>query len=582
MQSIINNSVMEPKVLLIIFSTLLGVVLLVGFILFIVTRKKLKHKMNFYIKGSSRFLIYVVNLKTEEVIYFNRRKIDNKIKTTLSRFLDLYHAKDSRKILDWFKSIEENPDTASRFIDVETRPIEKKTKVALFSLQNYDKEERIIYFSAKILINLSNSVDQKKDNDTKKYFNSTKAAMERYYNFQRNPHGYVYSIHFFVKNIEIFNEIPSDIDFDIKNAIFGYVKGKNYYRYFLKEKDNRILIFDFKQTNQEKALDFSNNLSKTLGACLITNGYSDVCGYSIGVASISDFKKNFKGVIDAANEACEIAKTYSNFYYFYEVEKTINFDGAFNKQNAEELFNNTSKKYTFRPIIGTNKLNVYGYFSFAKTNDDKFTNYQQMVRAAYKVDKNERLFKDVATSIIQKFAGYKKTSNSKLFLSVSLLDLGYIDKVLSEIKEAEDLNIVLLFEENEMNANSISQDLVTKELKNLSESGFELALLMKDENMLLKPDIYSIFNSFVLGSALVSKVRVSNRIKLSNRFLIEQLMQFKRPIIATDLDGWPSVELFVKSGIKYLSCNDIAPTSDIITPVDKRKLAKIETYLKND
>ena len=575
---------MGDEYLVLFFLICMAVVLLIGFVLFIVTRKISKHKLNYYKKTGSSSLIYIIDFNTEEVIYFNRKRINNKITSNLTRFLDFYPQTDARRILDWFKEIQEKPDEVDKYLEVETKFTDKKSKFTLFSLKKYSKKRKVLYFDATLLMNLNTSSDTKKVHLDRRYLTIKRPQLKRIYCDQFTSRGYVYALKIYPKNIEVFGEgeIPKNIMLNIKNDLFVNIKEKLYTRYFLEEKDNRILIFDFRQYKLEDAYDFAEKIAKTLGASIKTKGFYELCGYSVGIAKVSDFVRNFEGIIESAKEASDIAENNSLPYMLYEIEKTVNFEESFNKRYAEDLFSPMSIKIEFRPIINVDKLDVFGYFSYVKTYNGALNSYAEMVDVAYKLERSKELFSKVANSTIQKFLSHKKVANSKLFLPTSLVDLSYVANVINEVPTSENLNTVLLFEESEVNANSISQDLLLKELSDLNSLGFELALSIKDEDLLLNPEVYNRFSYFIIGSSMVSKVRVSNRIKLSNRFLVEQLMQFKRPIIATDLDGWPSVEIFVKSGIKYLSSNEISPISENITPVDRRKLLKIGSYLTNE
>ena len=55
----------------------------------------------------------------------------------------------------------------------------------------------------------------------------------------------------------------------------------------------------------------------------------------------------------------------------------------------------------------------------------------------------------------------------------------------------------------------------------------------------------------------------------------KQLLKFKKPIIATDLEGWQAIELIIKSGVNYISSEAVAASNDMLLPVDKKKMDKL-------
>ena len=74
---------------------------------------------------------------------------------------------------------------------------------------------------------------------------------------------------------------------------------------------------------------------------------------------------------------------------------------------------------------------------------------------------------------------------------------------------------------------------------------------------------------------MMEEVKHNNRIRLSLYALIESLLKYNRPIIATDLEGWQAVELIIKSGISYISSDVVAPSNDMLLPVDRKKMEKL-------
>ena len=74
---------------------------------------------------------------------------------------------------------------------------------------------------------------------------------------------------------------------------------------------------------------------------------------------------------------------------------------------------------------------------------------------------------------------------------------------------------------------------------------------------------------------MIGEIKKDNRIRLSIHTLIEQLLKYGKPIIATDLDGWQAIELIIKSGITNVSSDTISPTNDMLLPIDKKRMDKL-------
>ena len=85
------------------------------------------------------------------------------------------------------------------------------------------------------------------------------------------------------------------------------------------------------------------------------------------------------------------------------------------------------------------------------------------------------------------------------------------------------------------------------------------------------------FDSFVVGASVISDIGKNDRIRVSLRTLIEELLKYHKPIIANDLENMNAVELIVKSGIEYVSSDALSKMSEMILPLEKKKMEKIVT-----
>ena len=160
---------------------------------------------------------------------------------------------------------------------------------------------------------------------------------------------------------------------------------------------------------------------------------------------------------------------------------------------------------------------------------------------------------------------------------VSLQDIEHMYEILSQIPQSKLIHLVLVFNEQEINENASNLELLNDSLKKLRSGHFELAMLMKDKNLLLDPSVYYNFDYFVAGSMMIGEIKKNNRVRLSIHSLIESLLKYHRPIIATDLEGWQSIELIIKSGVSIVSSETISSSNDMLLPLEKKKIEKLIT-----
>ena len=138
-----------------------------------------------------------------------------------------------------------------------------------------------------------------------------------------------------------------------------------------------------------------------------------------------------------------------------------------------------------------------------------------------------------------------------------------------------------MFDEQEVDDLSYKEDELKLKFQKLKDEGYEIALFIKDKNLILDPSIYYGFDYFVAGASMVAEIRKNNRVRVSIHNLIEQLLKYKKPIIVTDLEGWQAIELIIKSGINLISSETILASNDMIIDIDKRKMTKLESISKH-
>lgn len=513
-----------------------------------------------------------VDLKSNRVVYFNKRDFSRHRTISLEAFYELLHKKDTMRLKLWLDELGKNFDFTEKYM--ETELVNKNTEGFFFLLRAvaYNEETQRVYLEGQQLSNMNPSQGRKRNNN-EEYAIIKRSQIESIYSTLKSRVGYVFSVKFFYRNNDVIHDasVEKSVLYRLKNEIYAYAaEEKN--RYVFDEYDEQIYLFDFKVDSDESAKKIAEEMYKKIQIFLKTKSFDDTHGVSIGAINLLLARTIAESLVKAS-QAAESAK-------INELPYVISNGGAeslqtFDKTLVEKVFNNDCLRLLYRPIININTEQIIGYFSNVRVLETNFENYFDIARYINKVDRNKELLSKIIQQFVSKFYFERPSDRARLFIQISLVDLDHLGMVLSNIAHSNEANLVLMFEESEVNANAFSIDLLSSQLKELTDLGYEIALLLKDENTLLENDFYSVFNYFVIGSAMASKIRDSSRVRLSNKFLIESLLQYKRPIIINDLDGWSSIDLFVKSGCTFLSGDDISPSSEMILPIEKTKIARL-------
>ena len=513
-----------------------------------------------------------VDLKSNRVVYFNKRDFSRHRTISLEAFYELLHKKDTMRLKLWLDELGKNFDFTEKYM--ETELVNKNTEGFFFLLRAvaFNEETQRVYLEGQQLSNMNPSQGRKRNNN-EEYAIIKRSQIESIYSTLKSRVGYVFSVKFFYRNNDVIHDasVEKSVLYRLKNEIYAYAADEKN-RYVFDEYDEQIYLFDFKVDSDESAKKIAEEMYKKIQIFLKTKSFDDTHGVSIGAINLLLARTIAESLVKAS-QAAESAK-------INELPYVISNGGAeslqtFDKTLVEKVFNNDCLRLLYRPIININTEQIIGYFSNVRVLETNFENYFDIARYINKVDRNKELLSKIIQQFVSKFYFERPSDRARLFIQISLVDLDHLGMVLSNIAHSNEANLVLMFEESEVNANAFSIDLLSSQLKELTDLGYEIALLLKDENTLLENDFYSVFNYFVIGSAMASKIRDSSRVRLSNKFLIESLLQYKRPIIINDLDGWSSIDLFVKSGCTFLSGDDISPSSEMILPIEKTKIARL-------
>lgn len=572
----------------IIFLAILCLVLSL-LIFVIVTFSVISHSFNTYenkLKQESiSTRIFAIDVKNNKVVFFNRSDMKNKREMDLTSFYFHFHQNDTEKVQQWIYSIVTNPKGADQYLEADVLVNRgKATYFSLLKLLKYDPKVGIIHIESHILkyITPTNFSSKKKGALTGVV---KRSVMKGIITKAKSLRGFTFAIRFFyIRQKALSNEkIERYMMMTLKNEVYPYASDKHNPRQIVDDSGSEVLLFDIRIQSRDEAMQLATSISHSLKKCIGVNGYNDSINFAIGVVENAQFYQDFDMIVQKSQEACITAQQNGQDIFIYQKSRGP-ISAELNKFNDEvdRLLDKNNLRYLFRPIVDTSRTgSAFGYFEYVRAYGSPFSSFSEMSKYSAKVGRNKELFANIAKTIIPKFASEKPNQNCRLFLSVSMMDIDNMAEILPQISQSKDIRLVLVFDEQEVNENSSQLELLNASLKQFRKLGYEIALLLQDKNLLLDPSVYTNFDYFVAGASMMGEIKKNNRVRLSIHTLIEQLMKYNQPIIATDLEGWPAVELIIKSGISFVSSEAISPSNDMLLPVEKKRVEKLHAMYEN-
>ena len=557
----------------------LGILLILSIFFFVLSHEKEKQFKKQVNYESTTTRIFVIDVKKNKFTRFNKSDIGNKTSDDLFTFYSGFHPNDIERVKNWIFQICTDSKNAPEYLEADV--LINRSKGFCFSLLrlvDYKREVGLIHLESHLLKYITPINAQKKKNDARGPIGIVKRSqIMQTINRNKSLSGFTYCIRFFYTKQKVISndKIERYMIMNLKNAIYPYASNPKLPRQILDNGDSEVFLFDLRISNKETAMQLATSIARSLKRQMEVNGFAGYINFAIGLVENGTFYQDYDAIEEKAREACISGQTNSKEIVLYQ----RNIDAAnemvrYNEQ-IEHILEEGVLRFLYRPIINVKTSQTIGYFEYVKAYDSPFSNFAEMSKYAARINKNLDLFAIVCKHVIPKFINERQNEGSALFLSISMIDINNIADIITHIPNYQRANIILVLDEQELNENSTNVELLIQTLERLKDYGFELALSLKDKNLLLNDKVYFLFHYYVVGSAMMEEVKHNNRIRLSLYALIESLLKYNRPIIATDLEGWQAVELIIKSGINYISCDAVSPSNDMLLPVEKKKMEKL-------
>ena len=531
--------------------------------------------------------VATIDVQKNQISWFTKSDMKHKITTDLMTFYSSFHPNDVEKVKNWFFSIYTGQET-DEYIEADMFLHNgKKPCFSLLKLLKFNHQNGLIHLECHLLKYITpNNAPKGKANNKKVPTGIVKRSqISSLINKNKSLRGYTFGIRFYYIKQQALtnNKIEHHMLMTLKNEIYPYASTTKNPRQILDDGDNELFLFDLRIADKKTAMQLANSISHSLNQQMEVNGFAGHISFCIGIVENGQYYQDFDTIMECCREACMNGQTDEQEIVMHQRNiVALNSANKYEEQ-INHLFEKDVLRFLFRPIIDVRNGNTIGYFEYVKAYDSPFSNSSEMIKYAYRIGKDLDLFANIAKHILPKFASENHDNDCELFLTISMYNINKVGEIIKEIPSSKNIKLVLILDEQEVNENASDRNLLERVLNDLKSQGFSIALSLKDKDLLLDSSIYTLFDNFIVGTSMLGEIRKNNRIRLSAYTLIESLLKYKKPIIATDLESWQAVELIIESGITYISTDVISPSNDMLLPIEKKKIEKIinmtEKYL---
>lgn len=552
---------------------LLGVVLIVLIISFILAQTSSKRYKNDIYETSNSLRVFIIDAKNDRVRYFNRSRLQRKKTSTITAFYNQFPANERDKIITWVGDLLDDTPNTPKYLEINVLiNFNKKSYFSLLQVTKVDHTKDIIYLESYILKYMY--ATKTKNIKVRKFLSREKfiACLNAYH----QPKGVTFAIDFFNKRT-LEEEIPHLLFSQIKNVLVPYITP---YRPMIEHGDNKLIISDLKISQRTNMLAFINTLKNEINRFLLISSETDTVGFSFGVAENKYFYNSIDSLIDSVVELSQVAKEDGKDFLIFEEGKKINPEGdvLHYRTEVERIIQDKKIRYTYQPIYNAAKSRMLGYQAHFEPLDSLFDSIDELKAYAIRTEDDKELFATIARNSISRFIQQRDGVSLKLFFPLSINEIGYVNRTFSHISSIKEANIVLIFSEPEiLDLSTDAMDSTIQLIKTFKSKGYEVALLIDENEAALPSSAYEIFDFFMLSvSAHITNRKLQNRQLPSFQALIEKLLRYNRPILAIDIPTWSLVEYVIKLGIDIVSSDAIAPGDENILPLNKKSITKLK------
>lgn len=529
--------------------------------------------------------IFIIDAKKNVVTYFNRSDIKTKKTMDLVSFYNKFHPEEQDKVKNWIFQILVDHTKVPTYLEADV--VLKSSKRSMFSLLRllqYNPTKGLVHVESRMLkyITPHSEMKKKKKSPSLPSGQVTWGTMAPIVSKYKSTKGFSFSIRFLDVSQRAFDNDEEErfMILTLKNSVYPFALDKTVSRQLIDINSRELILMDLKISSREEAFRLASSIAKDIKRSISISSFQTRIKFTIGIVENGQYYQDFEAIVKHAQEASLVADQKGEQIYFYEKTAVPELAHERYREQIDSLIKENKIRYLFSPIGNVKSRSTLGYLSFVKSYGSSFSSYYEMMEYANKCGKSRELFAVIARNIINRFAEQNQNSRNHLFYQASVFDFENIETVIPQIAGSKKIKLVLVFEEQELNQNSANAREINEHLQKLHLLGYELALTMVDKNLLLDPLIYENFDFFIAGTSMSNEIKKSGISRLSIRTLIESLLKYNKPIIASSAEGWQEIELIVKFGIHLVSSEALAQLSEMVLPIEKKKIDKLTSLAK--
>lgn len=545
------------------------IVTIVIFVMFLVLHFSQKKFINDIENASNTLRIYVVDVKNDLVSYFNSSQLTARKSSSITSFYNQFESREREKLISWVGDLLENKETP-KFLEIKVYIKVKKTHVSsLLQVQKIDYKNQIIYLESRLL----------------KFTNKS---------HKKGEHHLLISKEMFAKNIlsnngkgctfcfNFFNKLTKTSEFSklayvgIKNILTSFISNTVM---MTEHQYGQVIVTNFNTNAKIDQFAFIEEVKAKINRYLLIESFADEIDFTIGVIENQIYFRDVNSLTKNVLALSELAKDEAQDVLFFSDKKAIDDEESVQhyRTDVETIIQDNKLGYYFQPIYNFDRNRVVAYQNSVVPIDSYFKNIDDLKNYALRTEDDKGLFSTIVKNAVSKFVHEKDDPSLQLFLPISYNEINYVNRSLGHIPGVDNANIVLVLREKDLSniPEDEGQEAFISAVRSFKSKGYSIALEIDDAVLTLSPTIYSLFDYFNLSVASHIGKKTAGSQLPTFQGLIEKLLHYQKPIVATNVPSWDLVELVYKLGVSIICSDAIALPERNIMPLSRKIITKI-------
>lgn len=374
-------------------------------------------------------------------------------------------------------------------------------------------------------------------------------------------------------------KVSQSVSYHFRMALEPFVKNGSQ---LIQASESELLIANFEQTDNAEAIGFALNavsaIRKDLQVFASNKKPLDV---RVGIVYNKDLMGDGDAIISSARRTARDAFESSSVVTFFKrgTEDYSQSELVQYRSEVERIIYEKRLLYSFRPVYSVARRRIIGYLGkTVPASDCAFDSIDELKNYALRAKDDKNLFAAIAKNLVGIYNAERELKSQKLYYPTRPNELPMIPSFFKRLRGAKEANLVFLLDSYDIGTalshNGI--DPLIEGIEAVKEAGYGIAFVLRGKTLTVESRLLAYGDAFFVDfSSSEDDAGLDTAIRSQLHALVEKLLKYKKPIVATNLTNWNALELVVGSGIDTISSDVFTPYAPSLTPIIDKNETRI-------